>query len=211
MMLLSPSAAQAVFRDASPTEYDMLLQLLRRLSLKRGHFVLASGKTSNVYLDVRLTLLDPQGAYLAGRVLARGLRQLAPHMGAIGGMAVGAVPMVSTTLSAWAGLGYSQALCGFYVRQQAKRHGRQQQIEGHLQPHHRVVLLEDVATTGASTLQALGLLRQVYPQQQVSHVVALVDREAGAAEAFAQAGVMLAPVFSLSDVLGDAAPFAPLL
>ena len=197
---LAPSTAN-VFAQADPASYTALLALVRQLSLKYGHFVLASGQTSTVYLDMRLTLMHPEGARLAGRVIAQALHQLSPNPNAVGGMAVGAVPLVSSTLCAWANQGHSQPLAGFFVRKQAKAHGRQQAIEGNLQPYHTVALLEDVATTGGSTLQALATLRQAHPALKVPYVITLVDRQAGATEAFAAEGVAMLSLFTMAQLL----------
>lgn len=165
--------------------YKDLHQRLKSLSFKAGHFILASGKSSPYYLDCRLTALDGKGSYLIGKLLNQLIEPL--HVDAIGGMALGAAPLVTAVTVQSAASG--KPLLGFLVRKEAKTHGRGKQIEGHLHPWMRIVLLEDVVTTGGSTAKAIRLIRKEHPSIQIAGVFAVVDRQAGGQETFKELGV----------------------
>jgi len=174
-----------------------LLALLKQLSFRTGNFTLASGKQSSFYLDCRLTTLDAQGSYLLGQLLYERIKPL--HVDAVGGMALGAVPLVSGVLYQSALEG--RALSGFVVRKEVKGHGTARQIEGHLRPWMRIALVEDVATTGGSTIQAIELIRKTYPQIDIAKVIAIVDRKAGAPERFQALGVPFEALYSIDAFL----------
>jgi orotate phosphoribosyltransferase len=174
-----------------------LLALLKTHSFKTGHFTLASGKTSSFYLDCRMTTLHGRGSYLIGRLLAPLVQQL--NADAVGGMSMGADPLVSAITVRSADLGH--VLNGFLVRKATKAHGTGRQIEGHLAPWMRIVLVEDVVTTGTSTLQAIEAVRRYAPQVTIAGVLALVNRHEGGAEAFAQQGVPMQALFDIDQFL----------
>jgi orotate phosphoribosyltransferase len=176
-----------------------LLDILKTRSFQRGHFVLASGKTSEWYLDCRITALSARGAFLAGALLYQRLQ--GDHPDAVGGMVLGAAPLV--TAVSVASVLHGQALDGFLVRKETKAHGAGKQIEGHLAPWMRVAMVEDVATTGGSTLKAIQLLKQQAPGITVCRVVALVDREAGAKEAFNRAQIPFEALYSVREFLAE--------
>src|SRR5262245_54603599 len=121
-----------------------------------------------------------------------------PWVDAVGGMAVGAVPLVSAVLSAAAHHDPATPLLGFFVRKEAKKHGLGRRIEGAFRTGMTVALVEDTTTTGGSTLEALALVRA--EGGKVGRVLCLVDRGEGAAEAFAAEGVKLEPLFTRSDL-----------
>jgi orotate phosphoribosyltransferase len=112
---------------------------------------------------------------------------------AVGGMAVGAVPLVSAVLSAAANNDPASPLLGFFVRKEAKKHGLARQLEGGFRPGMTVALVEDTTTTGGSTLEALDIVEAA--GGKVARVFCLVDRGEGAAEAFAERGVKLESLF----------------
>jgi len=116
--------------------------------------ILSSGKKSSFYLDCRIPLMKPLGQKLAGEQMLD-LLMLGTSVDAVGGMAVGAVPPVCAVLSAAAHHDPGTKLEGFFVRKQAKKHGKGQQIEGSFAPGQNVALLEDTCTTGGSTLEAI--------------------------------------------------------
>jgi orotate phosphoribosyltransferase len=174
-----------------------LLRLILEVSFERREVTLSSGKKSDFYLDLRTTLMRPLGQKLAGELV------LAKLMGgawvdAVGGMAVGAVPLVSAVLSAAAHHDARTPLLGFFVRKEAKKHGKGQQIEGAFRSGMTVALVEDTTTTGGSTLEALDIVQAA--GGKVARVLCLVDRGEGAAEAFAARGVALEPLFSRADL-----------
>lgn len=158
---------------------DQLRDLLRRKSVMRGNFTLASGRKSDYYLDCKLTTLDPQGAVLTGYTILEMLRERGIRADAIGGLSLGADPIV-TAVAAVSHL-EKTPLPAFIVRKERKAHGRQRQIEGINEKEiSKVVIVDEVCTTGDSTMEAIraaegaGLL--------VVAVVSLVDREEGGSE-----------------------------
>ncbi|MDE3170794.1 MAG: orotate phosphoribosyltransferase [Acidobacteriota bacterium] len=157
-----------------------LASLLRQKSLVRGEFTLASGKKSNYYLDCRLTTLDARGALLTGHCILELLDEMGVQPDAIGGLSMGADPVVSAALVVSAI--ENRPLSGFLVRKEAKQHGRQKQIEGieNLQGK-KVAIVDDVCTTGGSTQQAIAAAE--HAGAQVVAVACLVDREEGGSDA----------------------------
>jgi orotate phosphoribosyltransferase len=172
-----------------------LLERLKTLSFKRGNFVLASGKRSSFYLDARTTAMDSEGARLMGRLLYASLGDQPVH--AVGGMAVGAVPLVSSVLVAAASAG--QSLQGFFVRKEAKGHGARKQVEGHLAPWMTVVLLEDVVTTGGSTRLAIEAIRAAAPGVRIAGVLSVVNRSM--LNPFEDLGIAYHALFSITEFL----------
>lgn len=174
-----------------------LLDLILQVSFERRKVVLASGRESDFYLDLRQTLMRPRGVALAGELLC-GKLSAGPPVQAVGGMAVGAVPLVVAVLAAAAKEPGQSPLLGFFVRKEAKKHGLSRQIEGPFQPGQQVALLEDTTTTGGSTLEAARIVREA--GGTVQRVLCLVDRGEGAAEAFADAGLRLEALFGREDL-----------
>ena len=174
-----------------------LLDLILEVSFRREKVVLASGRESDFYLDLRQTLMRPRGVALAGGLVLE--RLLAgPAVEAVGGMAVGAVPLVSAVLAAAAARDPRTALLGFFVRKEAKRHGLARRIEGGFRQGQAVALLEDTVTTGSSTLEALDAVEA--EGGRVARVLCLVDRGEGAARAFAERGLELEALFTREDL-----------
>ncbi|OGC21504.1 orotate phosphoribosyltransferase [candidate division WOR-1 bacterium RIFOXYB2_FULL_42_35] len=141
-------------------------------AVKTGDFTLSSGKKSNFYVDCRKVTLHPQGAKLIGKIILEKIKDL--KVDAIGGLTLGADPITSAVVT----LGN---VPGFIVRKKAKEHGTQQKIEGIIEKGFDVVIVEDVATTGASALQAIEAVEAF--GAKVIKVISVVDREEGAAEA----------------------------
>ena len=187
-------------------EKQELFELIRTLSFQKGDFVLASGKRSNFYLDCRKTTLSARGAYLIGRLLYEEIQSL--HVDTVGGMSMGADPIVTAVSYRSAEMG--QALNGFLIRKEAKGHGTGRQVEGHLAPWMRVVLVEDVVTSGGSTLKAIEAVKRTCPTAQIVQILALVDREAGGAEAFKRLGIPFRSLYSVREFLENSPekPFA---
>jgi orotate phosphoribosyltransferase len=168
---------------AIPANYlERLKQRIREKSLFRGQVTLSSGKTSNYYLDCRLTTLDPEGSVLAAHAVLELLEAKGIRVEAIGGMSIGADPIVA----AIAALSFLQGrpLRGFLVRKERKEHGRQKRIEGleagAVHPPRRVVIVDDVCTTGKSTFEAIAAAED--EGMKVAAVISLVDREEGGSE-----------------------------
>ena len=175
-----------------------LLELILDVSFERREVALASGAKSSFYLDLRKTLMRPAGQKLAGELVLGGLMVGGGWVDAVGGMAVGAVPLVSAVLSAAAHNDPASPLLGFFVRKEAKKHGLGRQIEGGFEPGMTVALLEDTTTTGGSTLEALDIVEAA--GGKVTRVICLVDRGEGATEAFADRGIELEAIFRRKDL-----------
>ncbi len=146
-----------------------LLRLLAEKSFRLGNFKLSSGASSDYYVDCRTTTLDAQGARLTGEVFLDAIRGQGWHADAIGGLTLGADPIVVAVAVV------SGSLHGFLVRKAEKQHGTAQRIEGFQRKGARVVIVDDVCTTGASTIQAIEAARQF--GFEVIGVMCLVERE----------------------------------
>ncbi|AFL87855.1 orotate phosphoribosyltransferase [Terriglobus roseus DSM 18391] len=158
-----------------------LLSLIAKLSFRLGDFTLASGVKSDYYIDCRTTTLDAEGGRLSGLVFAELIRQHAPNAVAVGGLTMGADPLVSNTASAtaWYALEHPEAkpVHGFLVRKAMKQHGTGRQIEGYVREGAEVVVVDDVCTTGGSTITAIEAVQAA--GMKVAAVLCLVDREQG--------------------------------
>lgn len=176
----------------------LLLELLRERSFQRGDFRLASGETSDYYIDGKMTAVHSEGAYLIGEVLYEWTKDLGVH--AIGGLQVGAVPLTTAAVISYHHRGRSME--GFWVREEVKSHGTKKLIEGvqgGLQEGARVVIVDDVITMGGSALKAVEAVRAV--GCEVVLVLALVDRLQGAEDLFRQHGVEnYRSVFTIRDL-----------
>jgi len=179
------------------SERGRLLELLTRLAYEKRKVILSSGRESDFYLDTKQATLSAEGHYLVGRLALAEVRALVPDVQAVGGLTMGADPIASAVslTSFLAG----QPLPAFYVRKEPKGHGTNQWVEGKkgLPPRARVCVLEDVVTTGGSTLKAVERCRS--EGLDVRGVVALVDREEGGRAAVEAAGVPLQSLFRKSD------------
>jgi len=182
---------------ALPAERERLGHLLRTHSLMFGDFALASGRRSRFYFDSKRTTLTAEGAYLAASEILRTIRERSIEADAIGGMTLGADPLVCpvAALSHLAG----RPLRAFIVRKEPKGHGTGQWIEGRrtIPDGSRVVVIEDVVTTGGSALKAIERCRAeaLVPVA----CLALVDRREGGREAIEAQGVPLDAVFARED------------
>lgn len=174
-----------------------LLELILEVSFRRERVVLTSGRESDFYLDLRQTLMRPRGVALVGELVLDKLRAGAP-VDAVGGMAVGAVPLVTAVLAAAAARELEAPLLGFFVRKEARKHGLGRRIEGGFAAGQTVALVEDTCTTGGSTLEAVDAVLEA--GAKVGRVLCLVDRGEGAAEAFARRGLALEALFNRDDL-----------
>src|ERR1700726_1477591 len=164
-----PDAASCYLRISMPSARQELLRLLATKSFRLGEFKLSSGGTSDYYVDCRTTTLDARGSQLTGQVFLEEIRQRGWRPQAIGGLTMGADPIVV------AGAVVSGELDGFLVRKAEKQHGTGQRIEGFREKGARVVIVDDVCTTGASTVQAIEAAREF--GFDVVGVMCLVERE----------------------------------
>lgn len=172
-------------------DHDRLVTLLATRSARRGHFVLASGRTSSLYIDARLTTMSPDGLVLIGALGLATLHGAQWEVDAIGGLTLGADP-VSYAI-AYASADTDRPLRAFTVRKEPKAHGTGKRIEGPFASGDRVAIIEDVITTGGSALRAAEAVREA--GGVACGVLAVVDREEGGREAIEQAGL---PVVALA-------------
>ena len=178
---------------------DPLEEIIYRNSFGRGAVTLSSGRTSDFYFDMKPSMLDPEGA----QIIAERIHREAAAVGAefVGGLEMGAVPIAGAVCL----LSFKSArpIHGFFVRKQAKEHGAKKLIEGlpkgQTLAGRRVAIVEDVTTSGASALAAARACRA--EGAEVALVISIVDREEGAAEAFAQEGLPFKSLFKASTFL----------
>jgi len=176
-------------------ERAKLRDLLQRRSIRVGDVVLASGRKSGFYIDVKQSIFTAEGFALAGRLIYGLVRQTGTHY--VGGMATGAIPLVAAALAASLE-DRTYELAGFFVRPSPKGHGLGKQIEGCFDPRHPVAIVEDVVTTAQSALAAVGAVRAA--TGTCRYVIALVDREEGGRAALEAAGCHLLAVFGKSEL-----------
>lgn len=172
-------------RQATPNR-ARLIEIIKQRSVETGRvFKLASGRTSDFYCNLKPTMLDPEGAHLLGLLIAEELDGVDVDM--IGGLEMGAIPLATAATAA--SFARAKPLPAFFVRKQAKDHGTQNLVDGLMRGQsvkgRRVVILEDVTTTGGSSLKAIEAVRR--EGAEVALVLTVVDRQEGAAEAFAAA------------------------
>jgi orotate phosphoribosyltransferase len=177
---------------------EQLRVLLKEKSVCHGEFTLASGAKSDFYVDARLTTLDPRGACLIGQVGWKLVKETAAKLSrsidALGGLTMGADP-VALSIGIAAHLeDPSIAPKVFTVRKKAKEHGRQRRIEGNFSAGNCVVVVDDVITTGGSTIQAIDAIEEA--GGQVGFVLVLVDREEGGRQNIEKLGHAVVAIFT---------------
>ncbi len=182
------------------TQRARLLELVRTLSFERRPVTLSSGKSSDFYVDSKQTVLSAEGHFLVGQLFLALLEKLAPEAEAVGGLTMGADPLASavSTLSFIAG----RPRAAFYVRKEPKGHGTQKWIEGEklLRKGMPVVIVEDVITTGASTIKAIERAR--LHDLKVVHVLVLVDRQEEGGRAAVEKEAPVTALFTKQDFMG---------
>jgi orotate phosphoribosyltransferase len=194
------------------TYAQQLLALLASTSFKLGEFKLSSGGTSDYYIDCRTTTLHAEGGRLTGHAILELLEAHHIDAEAVGGLTMGADPIVSNvaTASAWRAQSNPQAdsrpplLHGFLVRKAEKAHGTGRRIEGFCQPGARVVIVDDVCTTGASTIAAIEAAKEA--GMEIAAVVCIVEREEANGRPAVEAAAKPAPflrLFTAKDVRAE--------
>ena len=183
------------------TDRSRLIALLATRSTRRGQFTLASGKTSTLYIDARLTTMSPDGLSLIGAIGLATLRNESWQIDAIGGLTLGADPIAYAI--SYASAASEKPLRAFTVRKQAKEHGTGKLIEGPFNSGDRVAIIEDVITTGRSALQAIDAVRSA--GGRVEGVLALVDREEGGREAIESSGVRVVSIVTAHEITSSSA------
>lgn len=193
---------------ATSTYAQQLLSLLARTSFRLGQFKLTSGATSDYYIDCRTTTLHAEGGRLTGHAILELLEANGIAAEAVGGLTMGADPIVSNvaTASAWRAQAKPDAplLHGFLVRKAEKAHGTGRRVEGFCREGARVVIVDDVCTTGGSTINAIEAAQEA--GMKVAAVVCIVEREEAngrpAVEAAAQ-GAPFLRLFTANDVRAE--------
>lgn len=178
------------------SEHQQLIELLLARSVKRGAFTLASGQQSDIYIDVRLTSMSPEGLSLLGPLALAAIRNRNWRVDAVGGMTLGADP-ISYAIS-YASNFMPPLLRAFTVRKEAKSHGTAKQIEGPFHAGDNVVIVEDVITTGASALRAIDAVSA--EGGKVTGVIAVVDRENGGKEKIAARGYDITSLVTITEL-----------
>jgi orotate phosphoribosyltransferase len=176
--------------------HDTLVTMLAQRSARRGHFTLASGRESTLYIDARLTTMSPDGLALIGPLALQVLEENKWRPDAVGGLTLGADPI--SYAIAYASTSTNQMIRAFTVRKEAKVHGTGRLIEGPFQSNDRVVVIEDVITTGNSALRAVEALQKA--GAEVLGILALVDREEGGRETIEATGLRVISLVSAPEI-----------
>lgn len=171
---------------------EKLLKVLKEKSLIIGNIILASGKKSSYYIDVKMTSLDSKGVTLSAKLFASQLKNL----DYVGGPTLGADPFLGAIL--YECDRKKKPMSAFIVRKESKSHGTQKLIEGPIKKGSKVALLEDVITTGGSVYQAIQTVENF--GAKVVKVLTLVDREEGGTKFLEEKGYPVFPVFKKSDL-----------
>jgi len=179
---------------------DELKPILIEMSYEQREVTLASGLKSNFYFDGKQTTLHAKGGLLVGKAFWEEVKQFDGPIDGVGGLTLGADPIATATSIAAQLAGAD--VHAFIIRKEPKGHGTGQWLEGrkNLPPGSRVVIVEDVTTTGGSSLKAVERARE--EGLEVLGIVTLVDREEGAREAIEGAGLKLRAVFTRTEVVG---------
>ncbi len=174
-----------------------LLEILKKLSYEEGDFVLASGKKSTYYIDAKETTLNPEGMHLVGKLMYGMVREI-PGAEAVGGVSIGGDPLVCAVVLA----AYEQkdGLRGFLIRKEPKGHGTNRWVEGgkNLRKGINVVILEDVVTTGGSSIKAIEAAEK--EGYRVKGIVAILDRLEGGKAAIESKGYLFNRIFTINDL-----------
>jgi orotate phosphoribosyltransferase len=184
------------------TPHERLYEMLAARSARRGNFTLASGRQSTLYIDCRLTTMSPDGLATIGTLALGALDDAGWFPDSVGGLTLGADPVsyaIAYASALAAESSHHTMIRAFTVRKEAKAHGTGKLIEGPFQATDRVVVIEDVITTGGSALRAVEAVRGA--GATVLGVLAVVDREEGGREALNAAGLSVVTLARASDIL----------
>ena len=176
-------------------ERSELKEIIIKRSIRKGDFTLVSGRKSNYYINGKMTTLHSRGLYLSARLLLDSFA--GTDYDAFAGPVIGADPIIGALLSLSAERGVEKE--GLLVRKEAKGHGTKRQIEGNITKGMKILILEDVVTTGGSLLKAADAV--VKEGGTIAGIHVLVDREEGAAEKIAEAGYESSSLFKVSELL----------
>ncbi|MGC8928199.1 MAG: orotate phosphoribosyltransferase [Myxococcota bacterium] len=180
---------------------ERLLTLLKELSFQRREIILASGRRSNFYIDCKQTALTPEGLFLIGNIFLDIIEREDEKVDGVAGVTLGGDPLVCAT--AYAGFLKGKNLPALIIRKELKGHGTEEYVEGkkNIPQNAKVVILEDVVTTGGSTLRACERISN--EGLKVAYIICLVDREEGGRENVENVGYRLHSVFKKRDFISE--------
>lgn len=178
---------------------NKLFVLLQVRAFRRGKVMLASGRESDFYFDMKPAMLDPEGAALLAELILHELQGV--QADCIGGIEMGAVPLIAPV--AMRSPDFGRYLPGFFVRKTVKDHGTKKRVDGADVAGKTAVILEDVTTTGGSSMEAVEALRAA--GAKVALVLSILDRGEGAAELYGKAGVPFKSLFKAEEFLSATA------
>jgi orotate phosphoribosyltransferase len=182
-------------RNTTLELHNKLFALLKERAFRRGHVVLASGRESDFYFDMKPAMLDPDGAGLMAALILQHIQGVKADF--VGGMEMGAVPLIAPV--AMRSVDFGRRLPGFFVRKTAKDHGTKKRVDGADIAGKTVVILEDVTTTGGSAMDAVKAVEEA--GAKVALVLSILDRGEGAAELYAKAGIPFTSLFRAEEFL----------
>lgn len=195
--LAAPQPRPSVERviDKSDPRWIRLHEIIETQSLKRGDFILSSGRSSKYLFQLRQTTMMPEGAMLIGDIIVDYMNKVG--LSCVGGLEMGAVPVVSavSVMSAVKGAPKN----AFFVRKAAKEHGARERIDGYVRSGAQTLIVDDVATSGGSILKAIEGLKEENIHCQISKALVIVDRQEGASETLAKSGIELGSIFKKED------------
>jgi orotate phosphoribosyltransferase len=174
---------------------NKLFALLKAKAFRRGRVVLASGRESDFYFDMKPAMLDPDGAALMAELILQQIQYVTADC--IGGLEMGAVPLIAPV--AMRSPDFGRRLPGFFVRKTVKDHGTKKRVDGCDIAGKTVVIVEDVTTTGASAMDAVNAVTEA--GAKVAMVISILDRGEGAAELYAKAGIPFTSLFRAEEFL----------
>jgi len=172
-----------------------LFALLKERAFRRGRVILASGRESDYYFDMKPAMLDPDGVTLLAELILQYIQDVKADC--VGGLEMGAVPLIAPV--AMRSLDFGRRLPGFFVRKAVKDHGTKKRVDGADIAGKTVVILEDVTTTGASAMDAVKAVEEA--GAKVALVLSILDRGEGAADLYAKVGIPFAALFRAEEFL----------
>lgn len=183
------------------SDHENLVRLLAERSARRGTFTLSSGATSELYIDARTTTMSPEGLQIIGPYALKKIRDSwnSTSPDSVGGLTLGADPISYAVSYASILAGETVPMRCFTVRKEAKAHGTAKRIEGSFKPNDKVVIIEDVITTGGSAIKAIEAVKET--GATIIGVLALVDREEGGREAIEKTGVPVQTLVTATEIL----------
>jgi orotate phosphoribosyltransferase len=177
---------------------ENLLELLAVKSVSFGHFVLTSGKTSDYYIDCKRVTRNSEGKFLVGNVFFNEISKFDPSINGIGGMTMGADPICdAVSLISYMN---NHPIETAIVRKEPKGHGTKRDIEGNIEDISKIIVVDDVITTGGSTIKAIEVISK-YPNVKIAGVMVLVDREEGGRETIEKMGYKVISIFKKGELI----------